>query len=68
MAVATPIPAPTHRHASGETDGCCDACVLAEGFVSEEEGRAVFCIDARPDPDAPGFCSHCSHTIEEVPA
>lgn len=55
--------ATAYVHASGDVEGCCAACLNDGGFESEDEGT-VICRDPRPDPDAPGLCAHCSHTVE----
>lgn len=50
-----------YRHASGE-DGGCVACL--DPFNEGDEPYQ--CRHPEPDPDDPGLCRFCSHTVERV--
>ena len=65
---AAPVAPVRYRHASGDDgDGC-----LACWFDQEEQGIEVPeirpCLAPEDDPDEPGLCRWCSHTVEPVTA
>ena len=54
------------RHSSGDDDEGCLAC----WFDQDEQGLTAPnirpCTTPEPDPDEPGVCRWCSHTVERA--
>ena len=51
----------TYRHGFGDDVDGCLAC-----YDAEPRDPLFWCHDPEPDPEDPGFCRWCYHTVEEV--
>jgi hypothetical protein len=54
---AAPVAPAGYRHASGDDGGGCVPC-------QDDDGQSAGCLEPEPDPDEPGVCRWCSHTVE----
>lgn len=57
------------QHAAGDTKDGCLACadeagICCDGCWGREPGP--WCTTPEPDPDEPGVCRYCSHTVERA--
>lgn len=55
-----------YRHASGEDEQGCVTCWIDQHDEGLTAPNIIPCTTPEPDPEEPGVCRWCSHTLERV--
>lgn len=57
------LPAVRYRHASGDDDEGCVSCWIDQADEGLTTSNIRPCTTPEDDPDEPGLCRWCSHTV-----